>query len=98
MKTVSLMSSGIDSPVATFLMSKKTKNIILIHADTKPYTDQREKQIFLELAQQLKKITKQNIKTYIIPHGSNLKIFQQKCDKKYTCVFCKRMMLRYAEK
>jgi thiamine biosynthesis protein ThiI len=98
MKTVSLMSSGIDSPVATFLISKKTKDIILLHVDTEPYTDQREKQIFLKLAQQLKKITKQHIKTYIIPHGNNLKIFQQNCDKKYTCIFCKRMMLRYAEK
>jgi len=98
MKTVSLISSGIDSPVATFLMSKKTKNIILVHVDTKPYTDQREKQVFLKLARHLKKMTKQPIKTYIIPHGNSLKTFQQNCDKKYTCIFCKRMMLRYAEK
>ena len=33
MKFVSLISSGIDSPVATYLFSKKSKELILIHAD-----------------------------------------------------------------
>jgi thiamine biosynthesis protein ThiI len=97
MKLVSLISSGIDSPVATFLMSKNVDEIILIHGDITPFTDKREKENFLDLARHLKKICKCKIQVQLIPHGKNLSAFKQKCDNKFTCVFCKRMLLRYAE-
>ena len=42
MRFVSLISSGIDSPVATYLISKKAEEMILIHGDIKPFTDERE--------------------------------------------------------
>ena len=97
MKLVGLISSGIDSPVATFLMSKKTDEIILIHGDITPFTDKREVENFFDLARHLKKICKCNIKVYLTPHGNSLNIFKQNCDNKFTCIFCKRMLLRYAE-
>lgn len=98
MKLVSLISSGIDSPVATYISSKKSTELILIHADGKPYTDDREINNFLSIAKSLKDQTKTKIKILLIPHGKNLNIYQQNCNKKYTCIFCKRMLLRYAEK
>ena len=42
MKFVSLVSSGIDSPVATYLLSKKAEEIIFVHADNRPFTDEKE--------------------------------------------------------
>jgi adenylyl- and sulfurtransferase ThiI len=42
MKFVSLVSSGIDSPVVTYLFSKKLKDLTLIHADCRPFTYDRE--------------------------------------------------------
>ena len=33
----------------------------------------------------------------LIPHGGTLQSYKTRCDNKFTCVFCKRMMLRYAE-
>ena len=98
MKFVSLVSSGIDSPVATYLLSKKAKEIVLIHGDIRPYTDDREIKNFKKLAKYLKKITFCNLKVYLVPHGSSLSTFKQNCNNKFTCVFCKRMLLRYAEK
>jgi len=98
MKIVSLLSSGIDSPVATYLMSKKTDEIILLHADIRPYTDEREIDNFVLIAKHLKKITSRSIKAYALPHGKALKIFKLKCENRLTCVFCKRMLVRYAEK
>jgi len=98
MKLVSLLSSGIDSPVATYLMSKKADEIILVHADNRPFTDERENKNFLQLAEHLKKIMKCPVKGFLVPHGKSLKEYRQHCDKKFTCVFCKRMLLRYAEK
>jgi len=98
MKFVSLVSSGIDSPVATYLLSKKAEEIILVHGDIKPFTDRREIENFTRLASHLKKIVSCHLKTYVIPHGDSLGTFKQNCNNKYTCVFCKRTMLRYAEK
>ncbi|MCK4365213.1 MAG: 7-cyano-7-deazaguanine synthase [Thermoplasmatales archaeon] len=98
MKLVSLISSGIDSPVATYLLSKKAEEIILIHGDIQPFTDKREVKNFLKLAKYLKKITPRSLKVYLAPHGPSLAAFKQNCNNKFTCVFCKRMLLRYAEK
>jgi thiamine biosynthesis protein ThiI len=98
MKFASLISSGIDSPVATFLLSKKAEKIVLIHGDIRPYTDDREIKNFKKLTKYLKKITSCNLKVYLVPHGSSLSTFKQYCNNKFTCVFCKRMLLRYAKK
>jgi thiamine biosynthesis protein ThiI len=98
MKFVSLISSGIDSPVATYLLSKNADEIILVHGDIKPFTDEREIENFILLARHLKKIISCPMKTYVVSHGESLGSFKQFCNNKYTCVFCKRTLLRYAEK
>ena len=98
MKLVSLISSGIDSPVATYLLSKKADEIILVHGDIKPFTDDREIENFTNLARHLNKIIKCPMKAYVILHGDSLSTFKQNCNNKFTCVFCKRTLLRYAEK
>jgi thiamine biosynthesis protein ThiI len=97
MKFVALMSSGIDSPVATYLLSKKAEEILLIHADNRPYTDKREIEKFVTLATYLKKQAPSKLKAILLPHGPTLQSYKTTCDNKFTCVVCKRMMLRYAE-
>jgi tRNA uracil 4-sulfurtransferase len=98
MKFVSLISSGIDSPVATYLISKKADEIILLHGDTRPFTDDKEIKNFKKIEKQLKKISKVKIKTILVSHGLSLSEYKKSCDDHFTCVFCKRMLLRYAEK
>lgn len=98
MKFVSLISSGIDSPVATYLLSKKAEEMILVHGDIKPFTDQREIENFTRLASHLKNLFSCPTKVYLILHGNSLNVFKQNCDNRYTCVFCKRTLLKYAEK
>jgi len=97
MKFVSLVSSGIDSPVATFLLSKHAEEIILVHADNRPFTDEREIEKFVLLARHLQKQVSSKLTAYLVPHGKTLEAYKQLCDHKFTCVVCKRMMLRYAE-
>jgi len=97
MKFVSLISSGIDSPVATYLFSNIAKGIILVHTDNRPFTDDREITNFIEISVHLKKKMKSDIKVYIVPHKESLNSFRQNCNNRFTCVFCKRMMLRYAQ-
>ena len=98
MKFVALVSSGIDSPVATYLLSKKAEEINLVHADNRPFTDDREIENFIILAKHLKKNLSSYLKAYIVPHGSTLNAYKQNCNSRFTCVICKRMMVRYAEK
>jgi len=97
MRLVSLVSSGIDSPVATYLLSKTTDEIIFVHADNRPFTDDREVENFILIAKHLKKIMRVKPKAYVVPHGDTLILYKQNCNNRFTCVFCKRMMVRYAE-
>lgn len=97
MRLASLVSSGIDSPVATYLLSKTADEIIFVHADNRPLTDDREIENFILIAKYLKKIIRCKTKAYIIPHGNTLISYKQNCNHRFTCVFCKRMMVRYAE-
>ena len=98
MKFVSLVSSGIDSPVATYLLSKKAEELIFVHADNQPFTDEREIENFIKLAKHLKKHISCPITVYSVPHGDALSSYKTHCENRFTCVFCKRMLLRYAEK
>ena len=98
MKFISLISSGIDSPVATYLASKMSDEIILLHGDIRPFTDDREINNFLKIANHLKKISNCEIKICFISHGVSLDNYKKECNNKFTCIFCKRMLLRYAEK
>ena len=98
MKFISLLSSGIDSPVATYLLSKKADELIFLYADNRPFTDNQEIENFKKLSNHLKKQIKSKIKVYLVPHGESLACYQKNCNARYACIFCKRMMLRYAEK
>lgn len=97
MKLVALISSGIDSPVATYFVSKNTEEIILLHADNRPFTDDREIEKFITLARFLKTLVPSKLSAFLLPHGQTLEAYKIRCNDKYTCVVCKRMMLRYAE-
>ena len=98
MKFVSLISSGIDSPVATYLISKKADNLILIHGDNRPLSDDKEIESFIKIANYMKKIVSCSVISYLVPNGENILNFKEKCNNRLTCIFCKRMLLRYAEK
>jgi thiamine biosynthesis protein ThiI len=97
MKLVALLSSGIDSPVAIYMLSKNADEIILLHADNRPFTDDREIEKFISLAKHLKEIIPSHLTALLLPHGHSLEAYKMHCNNRYTCVVCKRMMLRYAE-
>jgi thiamine biosynthesis protein ThiI len=98
MKLASLISSGIDSPVATFLLSKKTEEIILIHGDNRPFTDNQEIRNFIEIGKYLKNKSSTVRRAYIVPYGEVISNFKNNCDQHLTCVFCKRILLRMGER
>lgn len=92
MKGVVLLSGGIDSPVAAKLMIDQNVNLTAVHFDNQQYTDEETKKKAILLC---KKIGIK--KLYIVKHGAAQKEFMEKCNRRYQCIFCKRMMLRIAE-
>jgi tRNA uracil 4-sulfurtransferase len=97
MRLASLLSGGIDSPVAAFTISPWASELIFVHADNRPYYGDQSYQNFVAVTTRLKLIVQCPVRVYRIPHGPSLQKYLQDCNPKLTCIFCKRMMMRYAE-
>ncbi|MBU7029063.1 MAG: hypothetical protein HXS48_19165 [Theionarchaea archaeon] len=96
MKGLILNSGGIDSPVACYLMADH--DLVAVHFDNQVYGSAAR--TALKVIEKLSELLKKEIPLYTVPHGDNLSAFVRTCskeEKKYTCIFCKRMMLRTAE-
>lgn len=97
MKGILLMSSGIDSPVAGYMMLRKGVELVVVHFDNQPLVDGKPVEMAKKLVKNLSEIAGKPIKMYIVPHGNTQKELALKANRRYTCVLCKRMMLRIAE-
>ena len=98
MKGISLLSSGIDSPVASYILSSYVDEIVLMHADARPFTDDLEIENFEGIAKHLSSVLTCNVRICTVPHGKSLEAYTKRSfPPRFLCVFCKRMMVRYAE-
>jgi tRNA uracil 4-sulfurtransferase len=94
---VVLMSGGLDSPVAAWLMMKRGVMITPVYCSNSPYAEDAARERAFDCIRQLQKWAPgHQFTTYEIPHGPNLKTFIDICDRKNTCLLCKRMMYREA--
>jgi len=98
-KAVCLVSGGIDSPVAAWLAMKKGCTPVFVYFDNSPFSDETTQQRALEAIKKLRpQISESDIKLYMVPHGDDLADILRNCPRKLTCVLCRRMMYRVAEK
>jgi len=98
-RVLCLMSSGIDSPVAAWLMMRRGCPVTLLHLDLQEFSDERTVRKVIDLARALSKWSPAyEVKLVIAPFGEALKEIVEKCPRKLTCVLCKRMMMRIAER
>ncbi len=99
-KLVSLFSGGIDSPVATWMMMKRGCEVIPVYFDCSPFTDESTLRRAKEVAEVLKGYWP-DFELRVVEHGEFLKkvkdVLKEKRLESYTCVLCKRRMLRVAE-
>ncbi|HII14793.1 MAG TPA: hypothetical protein HA362_00610 [Nanoarchaeota archaeon] len=98
MKGILLLSSGIDSPVAGYLMLKRGVEIVALHMDNQPLVNALPKEKTIKLAKKLAELSGREIKIYIVNHGRNQVEMIRNTERKYQCILCRRMMLRIAEK
>ena len=96
-KMVALISGGIDSPVAAWLMMKRGCEIIPLYLNNEPFSDGTTRERAMQCIDVLQKWSPQKKFTiYEAPHGDNLLAFLSNCDNRLNCVLCRRMMYRIA--
>ncbi len=96
-KGVALVSGGIDSSLAAWLMMKRGMRIVIVHVDLSPYYSEDAKKRFFDVLDWFRDwIPSGRLKTYIVPIGdvhANVRLPALR----YRCLFCKMLMLRIAE-
>ncbi|MDO9045556.1 MAG: tRNA uracil 4-sulfurtransferase ThiI [Methanobacteriaceae archaeon] len=96
-KVIALVSGGIDSPVATYLMMKRGCDVTILNFNNQPFTEPSEK--LLKIAKKLKEYASgSKLKVYQAKYGDYLKKCQDEAPERMTCVFCKSGMYQVAEK
>jgi thiamine biosynthesis protein ThiI len=98
-KVVVLLSSGIDSPVAAYLMMKRGCEVIALHCNNDPFSGPKVTELFNRLVDQLNIYAKGvPIRRYVVDYGEYLQTAKDCASEKMTCVLCKSGMYHVAEK
>lgn len=92
MKAILLLSGGIDSPVAGWLMKRHGVEITALHCSNEPFTNGDAEGKSRKAAEIL------GIPIRVIKIGRILGEILNKCDRKYYYVLQKRFLLRLAER
>ena len=96
-KVISLVSSGIDSPVATYLMMKRGCQVIALYCDNQPYTTSDALKNYEDLVEQLNLYASgAPIKKRVVKYGDYLSTCKSDAPDKMTCVLCKSGMYKIA--
>ncbi len=91
-KALLLLSGGIDSPVAGYLMQKQGIEIIALHFSLEPFTDNAPELKSKKLAKTI------GISKFItVTIGNEEAIIRKQCIDRYFYVITRRLMLRIAE-
>ncbi len=92
-----LLSGGIDSPVAGWMIAKRGVQINAVHFHSYPYTSDRAKEKVLDLARKLS-FSCCGIKVHVVPFTEIQMAIHEKCPEEYTTLIMRRYMMRIAER
>ena len=96
-KATLLISGGIDSPVAGYMMAKRGLILSAVHFYSYPYTSERARDKVVELAGMLSKYAGP-IRLFLVPFTDiQMKIYDE-CPEKETTVIMRRLMMKIAER
>lgn len=95
-KACLLLSGGIDSPVAGFMIAKRGVELCCVHYHSFPYTSERAREKVLELARILSEYCGK-IRVYVVPFTEIQLQIHEKCPENFTTLIMRRYMMRIAE-
>ena len=95
-KTALLLSGGIDSPVAGYMMAKRGVELECVHFFSYPYTSERAKEKVLDLARIMTRYCGR-ITVHVVPFTKIQEEIRDNCPEEYFTLIMRRMMMRISE-
>ena len=95
-RAVSLLSGGIDSPVASWMIAKRGVALDMVHFFSYPYTSLEAKEKVLELARLLTPWTGR-LTVHVVPFTAIQEELRRSCPEELFTVIMRRFMMRIAE-
>lgn len=92
-----LISGGIDSPVAGYMIAKRGVSLSAVHYYSYPYTSERARDKVVELTGIVSRYAGP-IKLHLVPFTDIQLAIYEKCPSSETTVLMRRLMMRIAEK
>ena len=96
-RAVLLLSGGIDSPVAGYMMAKRGLSILPLHFYSYPYTGEESKNKVLELARILSGYSCRD-RVAVVPFTAIQEEIRKHCPERLFTLVMRRFMMRIAEK
>jgi thiamine biosynthesis protein ThiI len=97
-KGVLLLSGGIDSPVAGYLMGRQGVDLVAIHFNPSHAGEPGETEKVTKIMERMEAALGTAMEKVVVEHGDTLDLLSGKCRRNLTCVLCRRMMLRVASR
>lgn len=95
-KAALLISGGIDSPVAGYMMAKRGLELTAVHFASPPYTSERAEQKVHSLLKQVAKYSGR-IGLWVVPFTETQELIKDNCPEDIFTVIMRRMMMRVAQ-
>lgn len=92
-----LLSGGIDSPVAGWMVAKRGVSMSAVHFQSPPYTSERAKDKVVKLAQLLSE-SMCGLRLHLVPFTDIQMQIHEKCHPDYTTIIMRRYMMRIADR
>ncbi|MDR0738902.1 MAG: tRNA 4-thiouridine(8) synthase ThiI [Oscillospiraceae bacterium] len=96
-KVTVLLSGGIDSPVAGYMMARRGVSLIAIHFASPPYTSYKAQNKVERLVKKLIEYA-ENIKLFVVKFTAIQETIEKNCNIENTTIIGRRMMIKIAEK
>ena len=96
-KALCLLSGGIDSPVAAYMMAKRGLQIDAIHFHSMPYTSEQAKEKVVSLAKIVSAYAG-HIKLHVVPFTEIQEQIRMNCPEDHFTLIMRRFMMRLAQR
>lgn len=96
-KAMLLLSGGIDSPVAGWMIAKRGVDIESVYFHSPPYTSERAKQKVIDLGQKISMYCGK-INVHVVPFTEIQMAIYEKCPHEQLTIIMRRIMMKIAER
>jgi len=91
-----LISGGIDSPVAAYMMAKRGVELVAVHFASPPFTTELAEKKVIELLRRVARYSGP-ITTYVVPFTEIQEQIRKHCPEEYFTIIMRRYMMRISE-